>query len=274
MSNLSIKNKRIASFIETTKMIDNDEYLKEEVKKSIAVVYGENNDFSQNFEKTYETQIELSNFDTITETLRHRNEKLCVLVFSSDRININYKKRGIGNNQESDILRQTTLSKSIDNTYCFRNFYKNNQLESRYLGTDNVLYVKDVIIFKQKDNLLLKKHWMKSDFVIATAPDLSNHYMENAKLYDIQYKRLRNVFESAIKNKRKVLILGAIGCGENYNSPTIIARVFDNLLEIYSGYFKKIVFAIKCNDVGKVNYKAFKKILFDNKIDKIDTNYE
>ena len=273
MTYLNNKNKKLISYMDTIKMIEDDIFLKEEVKKSITEVYVGNEDFSQNLEKSYETVVEVTNFDTISEALKYRNENLCILVFSSNKIDYIYKKRGIGNNQESEILRSTTLSKLLDTTYCIRNFYKNNQLHSKYYGTDKVLYISNGIIFKQNDKLLLRTNWLKADFIFAVAPDLSNNDIPNDKLYEIYLKRIKNIFDSAIKNKKDVLILGAIGCGENCNSPNIVAKAFSRMIEIYDGIFKKIIFAIKCNDLGKVNYNTFKKVLTDCKNNKnIDNN--
>ena len=48
--------------------------------------------------------------------------------------------------------------------------------------------------------------------------------------------------------KHDTLILGALGCGAFYNPPGDIAKLFSQVAAEYAGFFKRIIFAIKCDD--------------------------
>ena len=75
-------------------------------------------------------------------------------------------------------------------------------------------------------------------------------HTNSAVLGDLFRSRIRNIFNAAIDNDIRVLILGAFGCGAFKNPPEIVAQAFRDVLleEHYDTCFTDIVFAIKSSN--------------------------
>ena len=75
-------------------------------------------------------------------------------------------------------------------------------------------------------------------------------HTNSAVLGDPFRSRIRNIFNAAIDNDIRVLILGAFGCGAFKNPPEIVAQAFRDVLleEHYDTCFTDIVFAIKSSN--------------------------
>lgn len=71
--------------------------------------------------------------------------------------------------------------------------------------------------------------------------------------------KIRTIFNIAVDNNQKCLVLSAWGCGAYKNPPKHIARLFKEILMDFS--FEKVIFAIK--DPTNVNYNVFAEIFSD-----------
>lgn len=130
-------------------------------------------------------------------------------------------------------------------------------------------YSKGVTVFRDsaKYGYKLLENTFKTNFVAVAAlrnPMLyGNGHLESTE-YRITKRRLQTIFDIAIINGHRTLILGAIGCGAFHNPPHDIAQIFKELIEAkpYSDYFEQIFFSIigDHNDpIGK-NYASFKEV--------------
>lgn len=79
----------------------------------------------------------------------------------------------------------------------------------------------------------------------------------------IYRNRIGGIVKAAIVNNADCIILGAWGCGAFGQSPTLVAQAFAEVLNDYSGAFRKIVFAIRpTSGVGSdMTYDEFKRQL-------------
>ena len=126
---------------------------------------------------------------------------------------------------------------------CNKKYYQVNRNNDRDgLCTDTVIYLPNVTIFKDDRDYLELESPFKYDIITCPAP--SCHLYPNQALF-IYDRRIEQIVLSAIKNNVECLVLGAWGCGAFRQDKILIARSFIAILNMYSGYFKSIVFAMK-----------------------------
>lgn len=118
--------------------------------------------------------------------------------------------------------------------------------------SDRLIYTKGVTVFKNEDlSLKERNQWFRVDVITCAAPILFMlPHTNSAVLGDLFRSRIRNIFNAAIDNDIRVLILGAFGCGAFKNPPEIVAQAFRDVLleEHYDTCFTDIVFAIKSSN--------------------------
>lgn len=171
--------------------------------------------------------------------------------------------------QEECLCRSSNLYPCISNKNVFHDYYLYHKNMEHYFFSDRLIYTKGVTVFKDDSDvpqLMPKNEWFQVDVITCAAPYLAKRKYTNKKALKELFKgRIKNIFEAAIDNDVEVIILGAFGCGAFKNPPQIVARAFREVIEEnnYENYFKKIVFAIKCNDLQNGNYYAFYNELFD-----------
>jgi uncharacterized protein (TIGR02452 family) len=73
-------------------------------------------------------------------------------------------------------------------------------------------------------------------------------------------EKIRMIFHIGALHKHDILVLGALGCGAFGNPPNEVALFFDELIKVYGGYFKGIIFAVKCG-YRNPNCSIFRSIL-------------
>lgn len=177
--------------------------------------------------------------------------------------------------QEECLCRCSNLYLTLYQEKCIREYYNINKKYMSNLGSDAIIYSRNVYIFKDKDyNMLPVKDRFYVDVLTCAAPNLRenprNQYNSNAseekltltdeELYNIHVKRARNILNVAIKNEDDYLILGAFGCGAFRNNPEIVAKAYKDVLQDYMYCFKVIDFAIIDGKYSN-NYEIFKRIL-------------
>ena len=177
--------------------------------------------------------------------------------------------------QEECLCRCSNLYLTLYQEKCIREYYNINKKYMSNLGSDAIIYSRNVYVFKDKDyNMLPVEDRFYVDVLTCAAPNLRenprNQYNTDAseekltltdeELYNIHVKRARNILNVAIKNEDDYLILGAFGCGAFRNNPEIVAKAYKDVLQDYMYCFKVIDFAIIDGKYSN-NYEIFKQIL-------------
>ena len=177
--------------------------------------------------------------------------------------------------QEECLCRCSNLYLTLYQEKCIREYYNVNKKYMSNLGSDAIIYSRNVYVFKDKDyNMLPVKDRFYVDVLTCAAPNLRenprNQYNSDAseekltltdeELYNIHVKRARNILNVAIKNEDDYLILGAFGCGAFRNNPEIVAKAYKDVLQDYMYCFKVIDFAIIDGKYSN-NYEIFKRVL-------------
>ena len=177
--------------------------------------------------------------------------------------------------QEECLCRCSNLYLTLYQEKCIREYYNINKKYMSNLGSDAIIYSRNVYVFKDKDyNMLPVEDRFYVDVLTCAAPNLRenprNQYNSDApeekltltdeELYNIHVKRARNILNVAVKNEDDYLILGAFGCGAFRNNPEIVAKAYKDVLQDYMYCFKVIDFAIIDGKYSN-NYEIFKRIL-------------
>ena len=177
--------------------------------------------------------------------------------------------------QEECLCRCSNLYLTLYQEKCIREYYNINKKYMSNLGSDAIIYSRNVYVFKDKDyNMLPVEDRFYVDVLTCAAPNLRenprNQYNTDAseekltltdeELYNIHVKRARNILNVAVKNEDDYLILGAFGCGAFRNNPEIVAKAYKDVLQDYIYCFKVIDFAIIDGKYSN-NYEIFKRIL-------------
>lgn len=165
--------------------------------------------------------------------------------------------------QEECLCRSSNLYPCISNKNVFYDYYLYHKNMEHYFFSDRLIYTEGVTVFKDDSDvpqLMPKNEWFQVDVITCAAPYIAKRkYTNKAALKELFKGRIKNIFEAAIDNDVEVIILGAFGCGAFKNPPRLVAKAFHEVIDEndYSGYFKKIVFAIKCNNAKSNNYDVF-----------------
>ena len=177
--------------------------------------------------------------------------------------------------QEECLCRCSNLYLTLYKEKFIKEYYNVNKKYMTNLGSDAIIYSRNVYVFKDKDyNMLPVKDRFYVDVLTCAAPNLRenprNQYNTDAseekltltdeELYNIHVKRARNILNVAIKNEDDYLILGAFGCGAFRNNPEIVAKAYKDVLQDYMYCFKVIDFAIIDGKYSN-NYEIFKRVL-------------
>ena len=177
--------------------------------------------------------------------------------------------------QEECLCRCSNLYLTLYQEKCIREYYNINKKYMSNLGSDAIIYSRNVYVFKDKDyNMLPVEDRFYVDVLTCAAPNLRenprNQYNTDAseekltltdeELYNIHVKRARNILNVAVKNEDDYLILGAFGCGAFRNNPEIVAKAYKDVLQDYMYCFKVIDFAIIDGKYSN-NYEIFKRII-------------
>ena len=178
------------------------------------------------------------------------------------------------NAQEESLCRVSTLYPCLKDESMWNSFYAPHRAAANPLHNDDIIYTKDVVVFKDDDYRPLGQPF-SVDVITCAAPSLrekaSNKYnpSDGEKATDItpeqlialHEKRGRQIIAAAAANGVQVLILGAFGCGAFRNNPRVVAQAYKNILSDYLHYFQTIEFAVYCSIYNSQNYDVFKEVL-------------
>ena len=145
--------------------------------------------------------------------------------------------------QEENLCRCTNMYEVLISDKCDAEYYSvNKEFDNFGLCTDRVMYLPDVAIFRDD----ITYDMVKTKYAdIITCPAPSCGFKDDSFALSVYNKRIEQIILSAIDNNVECLVLGAWGCGAFAQDPHLIASAFVNNLNKYSGYFEKVIFAIK-----------------------------
>ena len=153
--------------------------------------------------------------------------------------------------QEENICRCSNLYQFLTTSQCLKQYYKENKIH--YLDglyTDRIIYSPSVIVFKE-DRTYKPIPPKIYDFITCPAP--SKLFTNKEEAMKVYVQRIQQIIFSAIANNVECLVLGAWGCGAFQQDKALMSPAFTTVLNTYSGYFKKIIFAIKDTPTLKEN---------------------
>lgn len=267
---------RIEVFNDTQEWIKRNKKLSDETQKTIKSTIFYNNDISiEGIEKnTLPAKILVTRNSSFDAAREYITDKVAVLNFASATNPGGGVTKG-SSAQEECLCRCSNLYNVINTKPCFNNFYTPHRNSGNALHNDDIIYSKDVIIFKKDDYTTLDpSDWKNVDVITCAAPNLkekptnemnpneSEHIdISDDDLFELHVKRARKIFNAAVVNKAEVLILGAFGCGAFRNNPEVVAKAYKKVLDEYKKYFKYIEFAVYCNEYDTINYDTFKRII-------------
>lgn len=273
----------IAVFEDTVSVCEKSSRLIESIKASrkTQIFIGEEEKLSDaskaaRFEKEAEIIISKKRTFEAAQNYAKQGEKVAVLNFASSTNPGGGVVNGAGA-QEECLCRISTLYFTLDTDENWKRFYEPHRKARTPLHNDDILYTKNITVFKSdttSPKLLPESKWYDVDVITCAAPNLrenpSNRYnsgdgdqrliLNNEELYSLHEKRDARIFDVASSQNIDVLVLGAFGCGAFMNDPKIVAKVMLNLAKKYAHSFKTIEFAVHCPPYDDSNYKAFMEL--------------
>jgi len=252
-----MKQKCSEIFKDTQDKCENNLVLKESIKKSIKFTkfYLEGNIFELN-----NTSIKSEDYNIIISPERtlecvqkyyipnDKKRKIGVLNFASAKNPGGGVKTG-ARAQEESICRASTLYPCLTTEFLKDNYYSYN-IKKQFENSDKIIYIPNITVFKSDDEVFPKefdeKYWYNIDVITCAAHNQKKYNVDNEKLKEINYNKIKAIIECAIENNVDILILGAFGCGAFRNDPIIVSKEFKKILidEGYYKYFEKVHFAI------------------------------
>ncbi len=153
--------------------------------------------------------------------------------------------------QEECLCRSSNLYPCLLTKKAQEEYYDYNKNNTDYSFSDRIIYSESVTVFKNDNEvpcLMPEQEWFEISVITCSAPYIAKRkYTNKVALKELFKKRIKNIFEAALDNDIRVLVLGAFGCGAFQNPPEIVAAAFREVIEEneYKYYFNKIIFAIK-----------------------------
>lgn len=174
--------------------------------------------------------------------------------------------------QEESLCRCSTLYPTLTNERCWEEFYLPHRENLNPLHNDDIIWIPDVVVFKDDDyNKLDRNEWKEISVITCAAPNLREKNVDifnvdeplkkpitDKELFDIHYKRAMKIFAVAAKKQIENLVIGAFGCGAFKNDPCVVAKAWKKAIEDFN-YPMIFEFAIYDNKYSN-NYEVFKKV--------------
>lgn len=189
--------------------------------------------------------ISFKNISTISEVISLKDkENICILNFASAKHPGGGFLKG-SRAQEESIARTSNLYLSLKQ---YKNsFYDKNVKENNPLYTDEMIYSKDITVFRDDNGNFIEP--IVIDVITSPAVNANNARNRNipeSKINETMKERIRKIIYVAAEHDVDYLVLGAFGCGVFKNDDKEIARMFYSVLETekMKYQFKEVIFAI------------------------------
>ena len=222
------------------------------------VVY-KDDEITANATPNADMKIVVSGERTFAAAEKYKGKKICCLDFANSH-SVGGAPWSAGAQEES-MCRVSTLypclyAKKQDFYDLHCEEYDAGEIDE--MGTDDVIYVPDVVVFKTDESIPKLKDeelWFKTDVIVSAAPELDRGY-DDVAYKKIMESRIKRILDVASNENVQVLILGAFGCGAFNNPPEIVSEIFSGLVRKYG--FETVEFAVFCNG-DTTNFDVFKK---------------
>ena len=137
--------------------------------------------------------------------------------------------------------------------------------------TDNLYPLKDnEIIYSPKVHVFKDRYYKPSELwhcsCLAVAALRRMRYASdtyNPRERAMMQQKIEMMFQIAIHKGHDSLVLGAFGCGAFNNPPIEVCNLFEEAINKYRHYFKKIFFAVMA-DYDNPNYDIFRSLEYLN----------
>lgn len=245
----------------TIELCNSLEFLKKSIEDSVKkeyIVYQEEKLELPSLTTNESMKIIVSKERTFEAAEKYKGKKICCLDFANNH-HIGGAPWRAGAQEES-MCRVSTLypclyAQKRDFYEKHTRDYEANKIDE--MGNDDLIYIPDVVVFKTDESVPKLKDesaWFKTDVIVSAAPQL--RWQNNKSKYKkIMTSRIKRILDVASKEKNKVLILGAFGCGAFHNPPEIVSSIFANLIRNYD--FEVVEFAVYCRE-DTTNFDTFK----------------
>ena len=275
--NVKAHNERIEAFRDSMSRIESDTRLQQAVAASIAsqqfIAEGTEITLPQPpYAEPAKVIVTKNRSFEAARPYAEQGLKVAVLNFASSTQPGGGVTRG-ASAQEECLCRVSTLYPCLNDKRMWDVFYTPHRKAKNPLHNDDIIYTKDVIVFKDDDLQPLDKPFTV-DVISSAAPTLreetTNRYNPSdgehvdvtpEELLALHERRGRLILEAAAANGAEVLVLGAFGCGAFKNDPAVVAQAYANIIPDYLHYFRTIEFGIYCRPRSTKNYSEFAKVL-------------
>lgn len=226
---------------------------------------------ASNGDNSKKIKIVISKSKTFDAARKYTEGKTAVLNFASATTPGGGVTKG-SSAQEESLCRCSTLYPTLANERCWKEFYLPHRENLNPLHNDDIIWIPDVVVFKDDDyNKLDRNEWKEISVITCAAPNLREKNVDifnvdeplkkpitDKKLFDIHYKRAMKIFAVAAKKQVKNLVIGAFGCGAFKNDPCVVAKAWKKAIENFN-YPMIFEFAIYDSKYSN-NYEIFKKV--------------
>ena len=161
--------------------------------------------------------------------------------------------------QEEDLCRCSALYSCL---YPQTEYYEQNRRQTSMLYTDHLIYSPRVPWFRTRSRDEPDDVFYAS-VITMPAPNAGQALLKGDTAEAVEHtlrRRCGMVLGVARAHGHRDIILGAWGCGVFRNDPALVAGAFDSWLRgpVFSGAFRRVVFAIYDPAKTRATYKAFR----------------
>ncbi len=149
--------------------------------------------------------------------------------------------------QEESLARSSALYKSLIQCPQYYDFHRSHR---SLLYSNRTIYSPGCPVFKRDDGTLIEEPYA-IDFITSPAPNAGaiarNQPQDLEKISEVLYDRASKILSLAVFQGCEALVLGAWGCGVFKNDPSIVSKIFANLLfsdRLFKGRFQQILFSV------------------------------
>lgn len=153
--------------------------------------------------------------------------------------------------QEEDLCRLSSLYLVLNTDKLKAEYYiPNKAAEAEKAGALDhditAVYLPQIRILKEPSAIRIPTQRHSCiDIIVCAAPNLRNRTeLDEMQLEELVYKRACRIFECAIQNQCKNIVLGAHGCGAFRNPVSVVGKAYSKATKEYISYFDAVLFAI------------------------------
>ena len=135
------------------------------------------------------------------------------------------------------------------------NYHLSTTPELYPIGPTELLYSPKVHISRKSDGQPVDKDFYL-DFIASAAIDSPCLMIDGAYTpsdRELMRLKIEHIFQKAYDLGHDSILLGAFGCGAFRNPPDQVVELFEHVLDQFSGYFRRVDFAILKHVYGKTS---------------------